>query len=237
MLFSIVSKLNIHFVQLTHNNEKTTVLFFSSGYDHVLLTQYLVPYLYETGCRPKLERRGNRVTTISTKQGIFFRDVAKLLAPSTNLRKFGQLFGLEQSKAHFPFRILTSVEVLKEPRLPTDLSAWKSDLSGQSVSSKDLNDMRLEAETLFEAAGCTNVGDYLRAYLKLDVVILYKATQGWRKQLKTLIGLDFVECGKYTISSLSYTAGQKNLEANCRVGSFFPNNSQMYRILRRGMRG
>jgi len=196
-----------------------------------------VPHLFEQKFRPKLERRGNKVTSISTRNGIRFRDIAKLLAPSTNLRKFGQLFNLEQSKAHFPFKILNSVHVLTNKSLPTDDSSWMSDISGELLTPARLAEIKQEAQVLFERANCSSVGDYLKTYLCLDVDILYKASQGWRRQLKKLIGLDFVEYEKFTISSLSYTAGLKRLESDLRLGHFFPNNSQMYRLLRRGMRG
>ena len=210
--------------------------FCRSGYDHVLLYGYLVPRLYELGERPKVERRGNKVTTISTPGGVSFRDVTKLLAPSTNLRKFGQLFGLEQKKAHFPFSILKSVGDLKRikslPLLASD-PAWISDLGGPSISQAEVD----EAATLFREAGCNNLHDYLEAYLRLDVEILYSATQSWRHQLAALTGLDFVESRKFTISSLSYTAGLKVWEKNKRIGIFSPNNSQHYRMLRGAMRG
>lgn len=220
-----------------------------SGYDHVLLYGYLVPLLFESGLKPRIERRGNKITAISTCHGVAFRDVTKLLAPSTNLRKFGELFGLEQKKAHFPFSLLRSVEDLKRPGLPASASdpAWKSDLDfpgggGGEGSSGGGDDGLTESEYaeavgLFEQAGCRNLGDYLAAYLKLDVDILYRASQAWRRQLYQLTGVDFIESRKYTISSLSYTAGLKVWERNKRIGTFFPNNSQHYRILRRGMRG
>jgi hypothetical protein len=94
-----------------------------------------------------------------------------------------------------------------------------------------------EAQALFEEAGCKSLGDYLRAYLKLDVDILYLATQEWRRSLKRLVGIDFVESSKFTISSLSNLGGQKCLSRHLRLGNFFPNNSQHYRLLRNGMRG
>ena len=206
---------------------------FSSGYDHVLLQSYLVPYLFEGKFRPKLEKRGNKVTTISTRIGIVFRDVVKLLAPSTNLRSFGKLFDLEQAKAHFPFGILTSVDALGLPNLPDDPKLWKSELTGAPLSAADI----AEAQELFRRSGCSNVGEYLRLYLKLDVDILYLATQGWRKRLKELVDIDFVESRKYTISSLSYLAGHRTCVRERQLGHFFPNNSQIYRLLRLGMRG
>ena len=210
--------------------------FFSSGYDHVLLYGYLVPRLFELGYRPRVERRGNKITCLSTRCGIAFRDITKLLAPSTNLRKFGQLFGLEQAKAHFPFSLLTSTASLDISELPADANdpAWTSVITGsRPIRQEDVD----EARTLFARAGCRNLGDYLAAYLRLDVDILFRAGQAWRRKLRALIDLDFVEASKFTISSLSYAAGLKNQEARLRIASFFPNNSQIYRLLRRGMRG
>ena len=198
------------------------------------MESYLVPYLFEKGYGPKMEKRGNKVSNIKTRNGTSFRDITKLLAPSTNLRNFGRLFNLEQAKAHFPFGILTSVGVLNLPSLPSDPDSWKSDLTG---GDKITREQISEAQQLFDSAGCRNLGDYLRAYLKLDVVILYKATQEWRKTLKTYVGIDFVETGKYTISSLSNLAGLKSSASQQHVGTFFPNNSQIYRLLRNGMRG
>jgi len=198
------------------------------------LESYLVPYLFEKGYGPKMEKRGNKVSNIKTRNGTSFRDITKLLAPSTNLRNFGRLFNLEQAKAHFPFGILTSVGVLNLPSLPSDPDSWKSDLTG---GDKITREQISEAQQLFDSAGCRNLGDYLRAYLKLDVVILYKATQEWRKTLKTYVGIDFVETGKYTISSLSNLAGLKSSASQQHIGTFFSNNSQVYRLLRNGMRG
>lgn len=202
--------------------------------------RYLVPLLFEEKqLRGGPQKKGNKVSTILTKKGVQFRDITRLLAPSTNLRKFGQLFGLEQVKAHFPFGCLTSVSFLSQPRLPSDWQLWKSELSSSDGDSDEprLRQIIDEAQVLFEKANCRSVGDYLLAYLYLDVDILYRASQEWRKTLVSTVGLDFVESNRYTISGLSYTAGLKKLEMDRRVGSFFPNNSQMYRLLRLGMRG
>jgi DNA polymerase type B, organellar and viral len=207
--------------------------FYGSGYDQCLLRGYLVPYLFEKGEIPKLDGKGNKVSILRTRCGIVFRDVTKLLAPSTNLRNFGKLFNLEAVKAHFPFALLDSVEKFRLPRLPDDLASWKSDLSGPEITAQDVR----HAQELFESAGCDNLGDYLKAYLKLDVEILFKATQEWRKHLYKLVGIDFVESRKYTISSLSNLAGGKYAVSQKHIGSFFPNNSQVYRLLREGMRG
>lgn len=208
-------------------------LFCRSGYDLVLLQSYLVPYLVERKQRPKIDKRGNKVSLIRTRCGVSFRDVCKLLAPNTNLRSFGQLFQLEQQKAYFPFAFLDSVDKLNATTLPTDPKAWASDLTGAGVTTEDI----ASAFDLFQTSNCKSVGDYLEVYLILDVVILFTATLEWVRHLKDLTGVNFIESRKYTMSSLSNLASGKSLVSRQEVGNFFVNNSQHYRLLRGGMRG
>lgn len=214
-----------------------TLDLYSSGYDNVLLFNFLVPRLVELSERPRVCKKGNRVTSITTYSGVEFRDIARLLAPSTSLQKFGELFGLEQAKAHFPFSYLRSVERLKDPNLPLDPEAWRSELTGDKPTTQELEKIRDEALVLWNQLGCRNVGDYLSGYLHLDIEILHEGALRWIATLEDLLSLNFVELGKFTISSLSYAAGLKSAESRLRVGSFFPNNSQLYNILRMGMRG
>jgi len=181
-----------------------------------------------------MDKRGNKVTQIRMNNGVVFRDMIKLLAPSTNLRSFGELFNLKQEKAHFPFAMLNSVECLKITEFPEDLKLWKSDLTGSSTITKE--DVA-KAKELYVAASCSNLGDYLKTYLRLDVDILYKASQKWRHLLKEIIGIDFIEARKFTISSLSNLAAGKCREKHNLMGTFFPNNSQHYRLLKLGLRG
>ena len=199
----------------------------------MLLESYLIPYLFETNQRPKMEKRGSKVTLIKTRNGITFRDITKLLAPSTNLRNFGKLFNLEMEKGFFCHGYFDSVTKLNDPRLPVDLEAWRSDLTGPDVSEADV----AAAHELYRKGGCNTLGDYLKLYLRLDVVILFVAGQKWRQKLKSLIHVDFVESRKFTISSLANLASGKSLVSRQEIGNFFPNNSQVYRLLREGMRG
>lgn len=216
---------------------------FSSGYDHVLLEGFLLPYLYQEKEKPKMEKKGNKVLTIRTKNGICFRDITKLLAPGTSLDSFGRLFNLPQVKAHFPFSFLDSVTKLNVTDLPTaphywigELKVFSSHLSETEKHAQVLNVIQ-EAQRLYHLAECQTVGDYLQYYLRLDVEILYKASQLWRQHLKTVIAIDFLEHRKFTISSLSFLANQRSMSAHRKIGTFSVNNSQYYRLLRQGMRG
>lgn len=202
-----------------------------------------MPFLYQQKERPRMDKKGNKVLSIRTRQNIVFRDITKLLAPSTSLASFGRLFNLQQVKAHFPFSYLDSVEKLLVPRLPEEAAYWIGDLkvvsSHLSEQEKNLETQLIikEAQELFDQANCTCVGDYLRYYLRLDVEILYQACQHWRNHLKQVISIDFMEHRKYTISSLSFLANQRTMRQYQKIGTFSVNNSQYYRLLRQGMRG
>lgn len=214
---------------------KTYVVFsfYGSGYDHAFIQAYLIPLFFELKLQPKMEKSGNKVVSISTRTGISFRDVTKLLSPGTSLRQFAKMTNLFLEKSHFPFAILTGPEALKIPRLPSQAKDWKSDLTGPSITQEEV-DQSLE---LFEKRECQNVGDFLRVYLILDVEILLRAVETWRFFLKEQVDVDFLESRKFTISSLSHLAGQRYLARIRAVGNFFPNNSQVYRLLKKGMRG
>ena len=57
----------------------------SSGYDHVLLESYLVPYLYEKKQLPRMEKRGNKVTQIRTfPEFLFATSLSFSLPPPTS---------------------------------------------------------------------------------------------------------------------------------------------------------
>ena len=231
---SIPGKLQSQIIRLINNFEIFS--FYGSGYDHVLLQAYLVPYLFERKLRPQLEKTGNKIIAIKVRKlGINFRDVVKLLSPGTSLRQFGQLFKLTQEKAHFPFSLLTGLSALKIPELPASLSDWNNSLSlsKESLTQSDVD----ESIKLFKQNNCQCLGDYLKIYLKLDVDILFSATQGLRQMIAKEIGVDFVQSGNFTISSVSNLAGDRCSASNLQFGQFFPNNSAVYRLLRKGMRG
>ena len=77
----------------------------------------------------------------------------------------------------------------------------------------------------------------LKTYLRLDVDILYKAAQGWRRTIVEEIGVDFVQTGKFTVSTVSNHARDLCSSKNLQIGQFFPNSGPIYRLLRKGMRG
>lgn len=207
--------------------------FFGSGYDHAFLQSYLLPLFFELKLAPKMEKSGNKVVTISTRGGISFRDITKLLSPGTSLRQFAKTTNLTMEKSYFPFSLLTGFESLQIASLPSRAEDWKSDLTGPAVTQAEV-DHSIE---LFVSSGCRNLGEYLRVYLLLDVEILFRAIVVWRRYLKKHVNVDFIESAKFTISSLSHLAGQRSLAQMRAVGNFFPNNSQVYRLLKRGMRG
>lgn len=142
-----------------------------------MLQCYLVPYLVERQEGVHLEKKGNKVLSISVKSGIMFRDITKMLSPGVSLKKFGESFSLKISKAHFPFAFLDSIDKLNYPGLPMHPEVWLSDLGGLDGDyPSTTREQQLilcqkkidEAMELFLASNCVTLGDYLREYLKLD---------------------------------------------------------------------
>ena len=213
--------------------------FYGSGYDMVLLEGYILPLLYERKMKPELEKKGEKVTRIKCKNGVEFRDVTKLLAPNTNLRSFGELFNLPVSKGYFPFHILNSVQSLLRPSLPATESEWESTLLTSNLGKPKLTQNEIDVILKdYEDLKFQNVGEYLKHYLKDDVRILYQATNLWRIRLKGVLhSVDFMDIAKYTISGLSSFASSNRSAQRQSFGWFFPNNTQHYALLKKGMRG
>ena len=64
--------------------------------------------------------------------------------------------------------------ILAQPRLPTDVAAWESDLGGKKITAEDI----AEAVSQFEVRNMKCCDSYLNWYLALDVLILFKACIG-----------------------------------------------------------
>ena len=79
----------------------------------------------------------------------------------------GEKFNLLQSKGHFPYEYIVSVDRLNEGKLPPK-SAFYSKLTDSDISDKDYN----HAQTVWKEFKCKTLRDYLQLYNKSDVLIL-----------------------------------------------------------------
>ena len=207
--------------------------FNSASYDNVLLCPHLCIYFKNLGKRVSVTKNGNSVVSMRMDE-IDFRDVRFLISPGYSLEKFRSMCGLKsRQKMMFPFELLDeSQEFLKRPELPSDNAMWRSSLTGEIPDQDDVDRMR----AIFAEKKVKNCGEFLKIYLKEDVLILLESLHRLRNAYYTLFSLDFIDSAAMTISSLAMKAGQLHLYRNKSIGFFTQNRRRVYAMLRRGHR-
>ena len=94
-----------------------------------------------------------------------------------------------------------------------------------------------ELRSVFAAQGHANCGDFLKFYLRNDVLLLARGTEKLFDEYDRLFDVQIADVNKNTISSLSFYAGQMHLYRKKAAGMFAINNRRVYACLRRGLRG
>ena len=108
----------------------------------------------------------SRIQKISVpKTGIHFVDICDIIGRGTSLNGFAQMTGQTQFKLKFPFGSFRSADYLFEKQLPTNEKSWFNDLQQYQPTRQEIN----EAFDDFNRLQCSNIGEYLNAYLKSKV--------------------------------------------------------------------
>jgi hypothetical protein len=184
--------------------------------------------------RMKLQLAGTRVRWFKF-DSITFQEVMRLLPEGTSLARFREMCGLAESKMIFPFDLLDeSLELLSRKNLPRHARHWKSRLRGGEAPPQAQVD---EANKFFKDMNFETVADYLKFYLRQDVLMLAKGFERLSDTYFELFHLDIVDSRKFTISSLAATASQTHLFRTKAPGMFSPQDRRLYAILRQGLRG
>jgi hypothetical protein len=208
-------------------NAYVVFAFNAEAFDLVLLCSRLVTYAKESGRSDvKFHRDGNKIRWL-TMGGLRLAEIKRLLGAGTSLKKMSHTCGLELEKALFPFDLLTSVDYLKESELLPDKASWVTSLALEAGPSQEEVD---EARAVFARKGFANVGQYLDYYLGLDVTILLRCAVIMKRQYYQILGLDYIDSRKFTVSSLSALGAQMFLARRKRPGHFFPNHARMYSV-------
>ena len=180
----------------------------------------------------RMNRQGSAVRSLSCNK-INFVEVKRLLPPGTSLDGFGKMMGLEITKDLFPFELFSSSAFLCQPELPADAALWYSPLSGRGPSQEEVDGVRAD----YALRGHRRVGDHLSSYLRKDVLILLEGTARLLAGFVNLLDVDFVEANKLTVSGLANLGGQLNLFRQMSPGFTSPNDTLVYSLLRKGLRG
>ena len=102
-------------------------------------------------------------------------------------------------KGFFPYEYLTGIDVLNECKLPKREHFYSS-LTKKTITPEQYQ----HAQSMFTLLKCSNLGEYLEAYLKLDVTLLADVFENFRAINHKLYGLDVA---KYlSLPSFSFDA-------------------------------
>ena len=204
------------------------------GYDLPLMCANLCVHLQDRGLgRVRMQRDGTKVRWLRA-DSITFREVRRLLPAGSSLEKFRVMCGLAESKMIFPFDLLdASLSFLEAPELPPRAASWRSRLTGETPDQASVD----EARTFFSDSGMTRVSQYLAHYLRQDVLMLAKGVDRLRVTYHDLLGIDLIDVGRATVSSLAALAAQRHLFLHKRVGMFAQDDRRVYSLLRQGLRG
>ena len=129
-------------------------------------------------------------------------------------------------KGVFPYSYFDSLNRLKESSLPPQ-SAFKNDLNGEECSEEDYQ----LAQIAWQEFDCQSFGDYLMAYLKLDVLLLACVFEKFRLKTLEQDGLDPIHF--VSLPGLSFMSAFKMSGVVIDLLS----DLEMYTFFERGIRG
>ena len=129
-------------------------------------------------------------------------------------------------KGVFPYSYFNSLSKLQESCLPPR-DAFRNDLNGEECSEEDYR----FAQTAWQEFGCQTFGDYLLAYLKLDVLLLACVFEKFRSKTLEQDGLDPVHF--VSLPGLSFLSAFKMTGEEIDLLS----DIEMYTFFERGIRG
>ena len=203
-------------------------------FDMILLCSQLCTLAKEAGRRDvSIHREGSSIRYMKI-DSLRICEIKRLLAPGTSLAGLALACNLEINKGIFPFAQFTSLEFLSLPHLPQDAKEWVSDLDPSKAPSQTEVD---EQCRFFEEQNFSCIGDFLDFYLNLDCVILHRCIIKMAQMYYKILGLNFIDARKYTVSSFASMGAQIFLARKCRPAMFFPNHQRLYSLLKQSLRG
>ena len=196
------------------------------GYDLCILSSMISVHLKSIGSHHvRMQKMGFKVRSMSFNR-IHLTEAKHLTIPGTSLASMGRTCGLQEEKFVFPYEAFNSLDFLLWPELPKDPAAWKSSLSGRSPTPEEV----ANALKLFKERGYSNINQYLDAYLRADLVILQKSLIILNREYFEVLGVNFIDVKKSTISGLATVGGHARLVRQKCIGSFFPNHCKKYQV-------
>lgn len=210
-------------------NDMVCFAFRGESYDLPLIFKPLRKAVSElTNGRLDIIKNGSKISRISFRDSdgarIILTDVALLLSPGFSLSKFAEKCQIEEKKLIFPFGCYQDQDFLSRTSLPTDRKVWFDRLRQCTPEDSVIQ----EAHKAYRESGASNLGEYLKKYLTLDISLTGRATLIHLFQFYKEHGCHVIDTGRLTISSFSFDAAQKFLFRNKRPAFYHPDTPMLY---------
>lgn len=210
-------------------NDMVCFAFRGESYDLPLLFKPLRKAVTElTSSRIDIIKNGSKISRISFRdtrgERIVLSDCALLLSPGFSLSKFAEKCGVAEKKLIFPFGCFQDQNFLKQTQLPSDRKSWFDRLRQCTPEDSVIE----EAHEAYRTSGASNLGEYLKKYLTLDVSLTGRATLIHLFQFFKEHNCHAIDTGRLTISSFSFDAAQKFLFRKKRPAFFHPDHPMLY---------
>lgn len=150
------------------------------------------------------------VSHLKTKGECYFQHL-KAIVPNQELRQ------LLYEKGVFPYSYLTSLDVLKERKLPP-ASAFFNDLTQRHISA----DSYKFARKVWDSFECKTFEDYLKVYLLTDVLLLADVFENFRSNSMMDYGLDpahYFSSAHFTFDAFLSFTGMR-LDLICDINQY-----------------
>jgi hypothetical protein len=155
---------------LTNLNEKITL--FKKGASLSTIKIVVNKNLTQFNNKPNEKKNiVKKETANKWTMNLYIKDIRNLVAANMSLDKIGKLFNLKVSKLCFPYEKATSIKRLKSLTSlhPYDELFWRDKFSSKEIPLET----RLEAQTIFNTQGFSNLYQYSDYYLKQDCILLH----------------------------------------------------------------
>ena len=174
-------------------------------------------------------KNNNEYKCIATRR-LKFLDIKNYIAPGFSYEKYLAAFEIEQKKGFFPYEYITSLDTLKETKLPP-IEAFYSSLKGKCISQEEY----AYCQKVWEEEKMTSLKDFLIWYNNLDVAPFLQALTKQQKFYSDL-GLDLLKDG-VGIPGLTLKYLFKTLDPRVYFSLIDDRNSDLHKLLREEMVG
>lgn len=211
----------------TYLRQLPVVGFNSSNYDINLSKPYLIRRIAKD--LEFVVKRNNQYVCLSTPS-LKFLDIVNFLAPGYSYSKYLKAFGVQEPKGYFCYEYVTSLDVLKETRLPPHPSFY-STLKKENIT----KDEYAYCQSIWIQNRMSTLKDFLVWYNNKDVVPFLRALQTQIDMYSTL-GVDLLKDG-ISVPGITLKYLFKTISPGVYFSLFDSKRAYLHQLLRQNMVG